>query len=144
MDAKCGKNELIVNLGDIFQKITNNSFLATRHRVKDIGCIRYSSPFFFDPQFHSCIPLNILLSNRKRSGNSQEEGDDHPIVFGKWLINKITTSYGEWKNSKLVSFIWIIIYSIILFYTILNYTILYYTILHYIILYYTILYYTIL
>lgn len=53
-------NELIVNLGDTFERITNFQLKATKHRVLDINVERYSSPFFLDPRYDACIPSNLL------------------------------------------------------------------------------------
>jgi len=67
----------VVNLGNIFERVTNYRLKATMHRVMDIGCERYSSPFFFEPKSSAVIPSNIL--------NSAEDQVDEPIVYGRWL-----------------------------------------------------------
>lgn len=82
----------MVNLGEIFQRITNNRLKATMHRVMDIGCERYSSPFFFEPRSSAVIPSNIL--------NAAEDQADEPIVYGPWLA-KSMQRFGEWKDFDL-------------------------------------------
>lgn len=62
------------------------------HRVMDIGCERYSSPFFFEPRSSAVIPSNIL--------NSAEEQVDEPIVYGRWLAHAMQR-FGEWKDFDL-------------------------------------------
>lgn len=53
-------NQLVVNLGDIFSRITNFQMKATKHRVLDIGIERFSSPFFLEPKYTATIPSNLL------------------------------------------------------------------------------------
>lgn len=84
------KNYFIVNFGDMLSKITNNRVKATMHRVIDIGVERFSHPFFLEPHYSAKIPTNILV--------------DHPneyIVYGDYLVGKMTSKYSEWKNFKL-------------------------------------------
>ena len=82
-------NQLIVNLGDCFERITNFELKATRHRVLDINVERYSSPFFLEPKYDATIPSNLL--------DEQKAASEPPIVYGKWLVKKIL-SYVEWQN----------------------------------------------
>jgi len=49
-------NVLVVNIGNMLSRITNNELKATWHRVLDIGVDRYSSPFFFEPKYTAEIP----------------------------------------------------------------------------------------
>ena len=84
------KNYFIVNFGDMLAKITNNRVKATMHRVIDIGVERFSHPFFLETHYSAKIPTNILLN--------------HPneyIVYGDYLVGKMTSKYSEWKNFKL-------------------------------------------
>lgn len=88
-------NHMIVNLGDTLSRATNFKLKATKHRVLDIGVERYSQPFFLDPNYSAVIPSNLLLP--------EEEQTEPPVVFGEWLIKKMTTHYAEWKNFKVDS-----------------------------------------
>lgn len=81
---------IVVNLGDTFSRITNFKLKATMHRVLDIGKERFSSPFFFDPKYNAVIPSNCLVP--------EEEQQEEPIIYGDWLITKMTNAYVEWKN----------------------------------------------
>ena len=82
-------NELVVNLGDLFNRITNFQLKATKHRVLDIGVERFSSPFFLEAKFTASIPSNLLAP--------EEQEVEEPIVFGPWLLKKLQT-YVEWQG----------------------------------------------
>ena len=58
------KDAIIVNIGNMLEKITNYQIKATLHRVRDIGRERYSCPFFFDPKFSARISESCLSSTR--------------------------------------------------------------------------------
>lgn len=85
---KPGKNCIVVNLGKIFERITNYKLKATFHRVLDIGVERYSSPFFMEPKYTAVIPSNLI--------NPEQEGTE--IVYGPWLIKRMCRLYKEWHG----------------------------------------------
>ena len=82
---------MVVNLGEMFERITNFTLKATSHQVADIGVERYSCPFFACPRSSSIIPSNIL--------DTTEEQVEPPIEFGRWLAKTVKRKFGEWKNS---------------------------------------------
>ena len=84
-------NHIVVNLGSVFERITNFTLKATSHQVVDIGVERFSCPFFLDPRSSAIIPSNIL--------NTAEEQVEPPFEFGKWLARNMKQKYGEWKNA---------------------------------------------
>jgi len=53
IDIKPIPNTLIVNLGDMMSRMTNELYLAATHRVitETFSKSRYSIPFFFDPPY---------------------------------------------------------------------------------------------
>ena len=53
-------NTLVINLGDMLSRITNYKLKATKHRVLDIGVERFSSPFFFEPNYSAKIPVSLV------------------------------------------------------------------------------------
>lgn len=72
IDAIAQPDELMINIGDMLSRLTNNHLPSTIHRVtnppeKDWGKARYSLPFFMHPVPH--MPLNCL---------SQTINDEHP------------------------------------------------------------------
>ena len=60
MDAPHVEGAFVVNGGDILHRWTNERFLSTPHRVRNVsGTVRYAIPFFFDPSHDStieCLP----------------------------------------------------------------------------------------
>lgn len=63
IDAIAGENELVVNVGDMLSRHTNNTLKSTIHRVvnppKELwGTSRYSIPFFMHPV--ATMPLDVL------------------------------------------------------------------------------------
>jgi isopenicillin N synthase-like dioxygenase len=53
-----------MNIGETLSKISGNRFKATKHRVLDIGCERFSCPFFLEPKFSALISDKIIQSAR--------------------------------------------------------------------------------
>ena len=74
-------NQLVVNLGDVFSRVTNFQLKATKHRVLDIGVERFSSPFFLEATYSATIPSNLLAP--------EDEEVEEPIVYGVWLVKKL-------------------------------------------------------
>lgn len=68
-------NTIVVNFGDMLQRITAGQLKSTKHRVRDIGVERFSSPFFFEPFYAAKIPDQILTD--VESGH---------FVYGDWVI----------------------------------------------------------
>jgi isopenicillin N synthase-like dioxygenase len=65
IDAIAEEGELIVNLGDMMARLTNNFLKSTQHQVVNppkelLGSSRYSIPFFMHPS--PDMPLNCLPS----------------------------------------------------------------------------------
>jgi isopenicillin N synthase-like dioxygenase len=61
--AKAGEDQIVVNVGDMLQRLSNDKLKSTTHRVVNPpkeawGTPRYSLPFFLHPQ--SAMPLNCL------------------------------------------------------------------------------------
>jgi isopenicillin N synthase-like dioxygenase len=83
-------NTIIVNLGDMFSRITNYTLKATKHRVLDIGMERYSSPFFFEPHYSAEIPTVL-------SEGTAEDNMEDKLIYGDWVIEKMR-EFGEYTN----------------------------------------------
>lgn len=84
VSVKPKPNVIVVNLGDMFSRITGYTLKATKHRVLDIGVDRYSSPFFLEPRYAARIPNSLMTTNDTTDGSAPEE-----LVYGDWLIEKI-------------------------------------------------------
>ncbi|KAK9915583.1 hypothetical protein WJX75_001145 [Coccomyxa subellipsoidea] len=56
VDVPPRKGAFIINLGDMLERWTNGLFKSTLHRVVTDGSRhRYSIPFFFEPDFDTCV-----------------------------------------------------------------------------------------
>ncbi|MEM9362117.1 MAG: 2-oxoglutarate and iron-dependent oxygenase domain-containing protein [Bacteroidota bacterium] len=89
VDAIAQPNELMINVGDMLSRLTNNKLKSTIHQVvnppKELwGTSRYSIPFFMHPI--SEMPLNCLE-------NCVDE--NHPKSFED-------TTAGEYLNERLI------------------------------------------
>ena len=81
---------LIINIGHMMQRWTNDFYKATMHRVKSRkNKERFSFPFFYEPNFDTVVtPLEKFCS---REYPSQYQ----PFHFGNYLIGKYSSSYAE-------------------------------------------------
>lgn len=80
-DAPYVEGAFVVNGGDILHRWTNERFLSTPHRVRNVsGVVRYAIPFFFDPDHDTvieCLP----------SCQSAEKPAKYPpIKFGDYAL----------------------------------------------------------
>ena len=88
IDAIAETDELIINIGDMLSRLTNNRLPSTIHRVvnppkKDWGKSRYSLPFFMHPVPE--MPLNCLPETIDK--NHPKKFDD--ITAGEFLQNRL-------------------------------------------------------
>lgn len=83
---------IVVNLGDMISRITNNTLKATLHRVLDIGVDRYSCPFFFEPHYSARIPNDLM---------NEQTDSEQVFVYGDFLVEKIR-QFGEYKHFQAV------------------------------------------
>eukprot|EP00850_Spirogloea_muscicola_P002873 SM000011S19051 [mRNA] locus=s11:585407:588738:- [translate_table: standard] len=86
-DVKPLPGALIVNLGDMLERWTNNRFRSTLHRVVNPGKERFSIPFFFEPNFDclvECLPSCCNTSNPPRYP---------PIRSGQYLLDRYKATH---------------------------------------------------
>jgi isopenicillin N synthase-like dioxygenase len=88
IDAIAGENELMVNVGDMLSRHTNNVLKSTIHRVanppKEMwGSSRYSIPFFMHPI--ATMPLNVL----PHCINDQQPKQYDDITAGGFLTERL-------------------------------------------------------
>jgi len=78
---------LVVNLGDMLERWTNGRFRSALHRVvNQSGRERFSSPFFFEPNFETlvaCLP----------SCCKDEPAKYPPVIMGEHLLSKYAKTY---------------------------------------------------
>lgn len=73
----------VMNIGDVFSRMMNGRFKATRHRVLDIGVNRYSVPFFLEPSYDGDIGVNFMSL-------VTGTGPEHQVEkYGPWMIQQV-------------------------------------------------------
>lgn len=82
------QGHIVVNVGDMLQRLTNNRLKSTTHRVinppkEKFGTSRYSVPFFLHPR--SDMPLNCLES----CISSENEKNYEDITAGEYLNERL-------------------------------------------------------
>jgi isopenicillin N synthase-like dioxygenase len=81
MDAPNVEDAFVVNGGDILHRWTNERFLSTPHRVRNVsGTLRYAIPFFCDPDHDTlieCLPSCQSVDNPPKYP---------PIRFGDYAL----------------------------------------------------------
>ncbi|MBM6550046.1 isopenicillin N synthase family dioxygenase [Marinomonas ostreistagni] len=80
---------LVVNIGDLMQRWTNDEYTSTTHRVKASAADthRYSFPFFVEPDYETqvaCVPT--CQSNTKPAKYA-------PILSGDWIQSRFDATY---------------------------------------------------
>ncbi|KAM0754922.1 Clavaminate synthase-like protein [Meredithblackwellia eburnea MCA 4105] len=99
IDANPVKNAFVVNIGEMWEVLTNGLYKATLHRVIHKGSnLRVSLPFFYEPNFDAVIePLPSALK-LQRASPDQKDALDNPkksTVYGKFLAGKVSGNFGE-------------------------------------------------
>ena len=83
---------LLINIGDMLARWSNDRFVATPHRVINASTEdRYSLPFFVDPNFDadlSVLPTCISEDNPVRY---------EPITAGQYFLNRIDSTFSYKK-----------------------------------------------
>lgn len=91
VDVPCRKDTLVVNIGDMMQRWTNDIFKSTVHRViNNSGKHRFSIPFFFDPNYD--VVVECLETCKK------DKVLYPPIKFGDHMQNMYDVTYGVQKS----------------------------------------------
>lgn len=96
---------LVINVGDMFERLTRGRFRSAPHRVVNrAGASRYSFPLFFDPDFVAAVePLPIESEGDAQSEARWDGIDIHdPIgTYGDYLIGKVSKVFPELAGAKL-------------------------------------------
>jgi len=95
MDAPNVEDAFVVNGGDILHRWTNERFLSTPHRVRNVsGTVRYAIPFFCDPDHDTvieCLPSCQSVDNPQKYP---------PIKFGDYALWFAAQRYQHMQNVK--------------------------------------------
>jgi isopenicillin N synthase-like dioxygenase len=81
---------LIVNIADLLQRWTNDTFLSTRHRaINTTGLPRMSIPFFLGVDHDTPIsPLTCCVS-------ADRPGKYPPVIAGEYVLQRLNETYGR-------------------------------------------------
>ncbi len=95
MDAPHVEGAFVVNGGDILHRWTNERFLSTPHRVRNVsGQLRYAIPFFCDPDHDTmieCLPTCC---------SAGQPAKYPPIKFGDYALWFAAQRYEHLQNVK--------------------------------------------
>ncbi len=90
MDAPGIEDAFVVNGGDILHRWSNERFLSTPHRVRNVsGQIRYAIPFFCDPDHDTMIECLPSCQSAERPAKYP------PIKFGDYALWFAAQRYGH-------------------------------------------------
>ena len=89
IDAPPVEGALVVNIGDLMQRWTNDQYISTAHRVRASmpGMHRYSVPFFVEPDYETlvaCLPS---------CQSDQQPAKYGPIYSGDWIQSRLDATY---------------------------------------------------
>jgi isopenicillin N synthase-like dioxygenase len=89
IDVPSKQGALVVNIGEIMQRWTDDRYVATVHRVSRTPgqTDRYSIPFFFDPNYDAvieCVPSCMPMSGTPKYS---------PIKAGDYLTMRFATAF---------------------------------------------------
>ena len=91
VDAPWRPDALVVNVGDMLNRMSNGRLLSTPHRVINrSGRERYSVPFFFDPH------VNTDIAPLPGTGEPQFE----PLKFADFLRGELEAAYDAHKPAQ--------------------------------------------
>ena len=94
-DAPYVEDAFVVNGGDILHRWTNERFLSTPHRVRNVsGVLRYAIPFFCDPNHDfmiECLPSCQSADNPPKYP---------PITMGDYALWFAAQRYQHMANAK--------------------------------------------
>lgn len=95
IDVEPTPGALVINLGNLMMRWTNDRYISNLHRVINrSGRERYSVPFFFsgNPDF-----LVKCFTQFEKSGE-QEKAKYPPVTVGEWILGRYADTYGTSKE----------------------------------------------
>lgn len=96
---------LVVNIGDMFERLTLGRYRSAPHRVINrSGTERLSYPLFFDPDFAASVEPLPIAADATASDDTRWDGIDihAPIgTYGDYLIGKVEKVFPELASKSL-------------------------------------------
>lgn len=90
---------LVVNIGDMLDRLTGGAYRSTPHRVRNIsGKSRLSFPFFFDPGWDAqIVPLPAHANARDDSRERWDRANVHAFsgAYGDYLLSKVSKVFPD-------------------------------------------------
>ncbi len=85
------ENTLVVNIGDLLERWSNNRLPSTKHRVRNSGNdARYSIAMFYDPNPQSVVDPAELLPN--------ETPQFPPVSAAEYILSRNKKSFAHYKQ----------------------------------------------
>jgi isopenicillin N synthase-like dioxygenase len=96
VDATPIKGSLVVNIGDLMQRWTNDQYVSTAHRVIAPlnGVHRYSFPFFVEPDYETRVECVETCHS------ADEPVKYAPILSGDWIQSRFDATYAYREKEK--------------------------------------------
>lgn len=96
LDVLPSEETLVVNIGDLMQRWTNDHYRSTPHRVKNLapGVHRYSMPFFVEPKFDTTV------ETIRSCINSDTPQRYETVTSGDWILSRFAATYAYRQNSE--------------------------------------------
>lgn len=92
IDAVPISGTLVINVGDLLGRWTNDRFMSTPHRVINrSGRERYSIATFYDPDFSAVV-------DPREFGTAQDECKYEPVRTGDHILGRFEQSFGYRKK----------------------------------------------
>ncbi|NIJ37490.1 isopenicillin N synthase-like dioxygenase [Sphingopyxis panaciterrae] len=89
-------NALVINVGDMFERLTRGRFRSAPHRVVNrSGVSRYSFPLFFDPDFARRLTRYRSRVAKPREAARWDYVDLHATIgtYGDYLLGKVSRCF---------------------------------------------------
>jgi isopenicillin N synthase-like dioxygenase len=95
---------LVVNLGDMLERMTDGRYLSTPHRVRNAGSAdRLSFPCFIDPSWDAICPVMPLAPAPVADAGAPRWDDADPRAwagtYGEYLTAKVAKVFPELRRS---------------------------------------------
>ena len=93
--APPAENTLVVNIGDLLERWSNDHFPSTKHRVRNLSAdARYSIAMFYDPDPGAVIDSTDLLPD--------ETAKYPPVTAAEYILGRNKGAFQHYKKDALV------------------------------------------